>query len=149
MIFLGSDHGGFKLKEQLKRELKTAKLPFKDMGAHRLDSSDDYPLIAARVAQAVSRGLAHCGILLCRSGVGMSVAANKIRGIRATVTTDTWLIGRGRRDDNVNVLALPADRLSITAAWPIVRAFLRTPFRGAIRDRRRQRQIRQLEHGRR
>lgn len=149
MIFLGSDHGGFKLKEQLARRLQAAKRPFKDMGAHRLDSSDDYPLIAARVARAVSRGSAHRGILFCRSGVGMSVAANKIRGIRATVATDTWLAGRARRDDDVNVLALPADKLSIAAAWPIVRAFLRTPFRGASRNRRRLRQIKQLEHAQR
>lgn len=149
MIFLGSDHGGIKLKEQLKHKLQAAKLPFKDMGAYRLNSSDDYPLIAARVAQAVSRDSAHRGILLCRSGVGMSVAANKIHGIRATVATDAWLAGRARRDDDVNILTLPADRLSIAAAWKIVQTFRRTKFRRSSRDRRRRRQIRQLEHGRR
>ncbi len=146
MIYIGADHGGFKLKEQLKRRLRTAKLPFKDLGAHRLDATDDYPLFAARVARAVSRSDKHRGILLCRSGVGVSVAANKIRGVRATVASDSWMAARARRDDNINVLALPADRLTIGAAWKIVRAFLTTKFRNAARDRRRIRQIKALEH---
>lgn len=147
MIYLGSDHGGYKLKEQLKRKLGTAKLPFKDLGAHRLDPTDDYPLFAARVARAVSRNDKHRGILLCRSGVGVAVSANKIRGIRSTVASDGWFAARARRDDNVNVLALPADRLDLATAWKIARAFLNTKFRNAARDRRRLRQIQSIERG--
>jgi RpiB/LacA/LacB family sugar-phosphate isomerase len=111
--------------------------------------TDDYPLFAARVAQAVSRNNKHQGILLCRSGVGVAVVANKIPSIRASVASDTWLAARARRDDNINVLTLPADRLAITAVWKIVRAFLDTGFRNAARDRRRLRQIKAIEHAKR
>ncbi len=146
MLFLGSDHGGFKLKQQLKRKLMQARYDVSDLGAHQLDPDDDYPLIAFRVARAVIRHSSHRGILLCRSGVGAAVAANKINGIRATVATDAWLAGRARRDDDINVLTLPADRLNTAAAWKIVQAFLRTKFRRSPRDRRRLQQIKAIEH---
>ncbi|MBI4093052.1 MAG: RpiB/LacA/LacB family sugar-phosphate isomerase [Candidatus Kerfeldbacteria bacterium] len=146
MLYLGTDHGGYKLKEQLKHMLAKAKIPFIDIGARRLDPSDDYPPIAARVARAVTRDQGNRGILLCRSGVGVAVVANKVMGVRATVAPDPWLARRARRDDNINVLALPADRLTAAASWKIIRTFLATRFRNTTRDRRRIRQIKAIEH---
>lgn len=145
MIYLGSDHGGYKLKETLKRILRKSRIPFRDVGPRRFNSRDDYPPIAARVARAVARDPKHRGILLCRSGVGVCIAANKVKGVRAVLAGDTWIAKRARRDDDANVICLPSERLKPAAAWAVVRAFLRQPFRNAARDRRRLQQIKRLE----
>lgn len=145
LIYLGTDHGGYELKEQIKRKLQTAKLPFKDLGAHQHDPTDDYPLIAAQVARAVSRSSQHRGVLLCRSGVGVNIVANKTKNIRAVQAADVWTAERARRDEDANILSLPADRLSTKDAWKIIRVWLSAPFRNSARDRRRLRQIQSIE----
>lgn len=147
MIYLGSDHGGFKLKEALKQSLTRARIRFVDCGATSLDPHDDYPYYARAVARAVANGRSHRGIVLCRSGVGVEIVANKIRGIRATVAEDVWIATRARRDDNANVLALPADRLTRARAWSIVKAWLATDYRAAKRDVRRLKQLSRIDHG--
>lgn len=147
MLFLGTDHGGFRLKEQLKRALQSHGLRFVDLGAHQLDSRDDYPLIAERVTRAVAKHKANRGILLCRSGVGVNIVANKKRNIRAVQAADVWTAKRARRDEDANILSLSADKLSTKDAWKIIRAWLSAPFRNSVRDRRRLRQIQSIERG--
>lgn len=145
MLYLGSDHGGFRLKEKLKGNLQRLRIPFTDLGPNRIVPDDDYPLIAKRVALAVQKQAAHRGIVLCRSGVGANIAVNKVRGIRAVNGSDVWTVLRGRRDDNTNVLTLGSERLTSTQTWLIVRAWLTGRFRNASRDRRRFRQIKAIE----
>ena len=149
MLYLAADHGGFRLKENLKRRLAKAGFTFRDFSSSQATLNDDYPILAGRVAAKVSQGSNDRGLLLCRSGVGMGIVANKFRGVRAVVASDVWTARRSRRDENVNVLTLPAERLAGPAAWAIVRAWLAQPFRNAARDRRRLRQLQRFERGRR
>lgn len=145
MIYLGADHGGFTMKETIKRKLARARIPFIDCGAQSYDRFDDYPLIARTVARAVAGHPRHRGILFCRSGVGVTVVANKVRGIRSVLAEDAWIARRARRDENANILALPAEHLTPAQLWTIITAWRTTRYRGAPRDRRRLRQIRTIE----
>lgn len=148
MLYLDADHGGFKLKEGLRLRLSRAGIAYRDLGPTRPSRTDDYPIPAQRVARSVSRGPRHRGLLICRSGVGMAIVANKVRGVRAVLAADAWTARRARRDEDANVLALGADRLTAAAAWRIVRAWLTAPFRNAARDRRRLREIQRIERAR-
>lgn len=145
MLYIGADHGGYKLKELLKHHLEKSRIPFRDLGARSLNPQDDYPPIAQKVARAVARGRRAGGVLLCRSGVGVAIVANKVKGVRAVLAPDAWLATRAKRDEDANVLCLPAERLTAAQAWQIVRAWRAAPFRGAARDRRRLRQIQRIE----
>ncbi len=148
MIYIGADHGGFSLKESLKRRLRRKRVAFEDVGAFEYDSDDDYPRIARSVTSAVKRNARNRGIIICRSGVGASIAANKVRGIQAVLADDAWTAGRGRRDENANVLALGAEHVTEPQAWRIVTAWLTTRYRNTARDRRRLRQISATERAR-
>ncbi len=141
MIYLGADHGGFRLKERLKQVLARTRRPFVDLGSFKYDAADDYPLIAARVARAVQRHPGSRGLLLCRSGVGVSIVANRYRRIRCVLASEAWGAARARRDEDANVLALPSERLSTNEAISIMNVWFRTTFRNAARDRRRLREI--------
>lgn len=145
MLYLGADHGGFSMKRALARRLTRARIPFRDLGAVRLDPNDDYPVYARKVALAVRRKKGNQGIVMCRSGAGASIAANKVRGIRCVLAESVWTVKRARRDDNVNMLALGADRLTSGAAWKIVQAWRGTAFRHATRDIRRLSEIKAIE----
>jgi ribose 5-phosphate isomerase B len=145
VIYLVADHGGFRAKERLKRALGRQRRRVEDLGPARLDPSDDYPPAAARLALAVHRSAQHRGIALCRSGVGMAVVANKFPGIRAVTAVDPWSARRARQDEDANVLALAADRLTDDAILRISQAFLTTRFAAIPRYRRRLRQIRKIE----
>lgn len=147
MLFLGADHGGFQMKEQLKRVLAAQGIPFRDLGAVRYVREDDFPFIAVRVARAVAKSPAHRGVLLCRSGVGMALAANKVRGIRAVQAGSVAIAVRSRREEDTNVLALASDFLSFVAARLILRRWLREPFRPLERYQRRLQQLQRLDHG--
>jgi ribose 5-phosphate isomerase B len=147
MIYIGADHGGFKLKERLKSRLRTANIPYTDLGFHVLNPDDDYPIITACVARSVTKNKQHRGIIICRSGVGTSIAANKIRGVRAVLAHDAWTVARARRDDDVNVLCIGSEHPNAKNYWTIIQTFLRTRFRNAKRDRRRLKQIQNIEHG--
>lgn len=145
MLYIGADHGGFKLKQALVSRLQQAGLPVKDVGANRLNPADDYPLMAASLAALVARRPIHQGILLCRSGVGVNIVANKIRGIRAVLANDTWTAKRARRDENANILCLAAERLQPATAMRIIRAWMKQSPRGTVRDRRRLAQLSAIE----
>lgn len=146
MIYLGADHGGYRLKESLKKRLTKERIRFVDCGADMLNPHDDYPAFARAVAKAVAKSSRHRGIVLCRSGVGVDIVANKTRGVRSVVAADVWLAKRSRRDDNTNVIALPAERVTGRKAWAIVSAWLDTKYRATARDTRRLRQIASIEH---
>ena len=129
VIALGADHAGVDLKDALKRSLEERGLTVHDVGTHGA-SSVDYPDYAAQVADAVAHGRADRGILVCGSGVGMAIAANKVPGIRASVITDVEAAGLAREHNDLNVLTLGARRTSAGEAARIVGAFLDTPFAG-------------------
>lgn len=147
MIFLGADHGGFPLKERVKVWLRGQGWSVVDLGARRLRPTDDYPLIARRVALAVRRRTGGRGILLCRSGIGMAMVANKVRGVRAVQALSPAVVVRSRREEATNVLALAADWTSLTAAKRLIARWLATPFRPLARYRRRLRQVDRLHPG--
>ncbi|MBE3072135.1 MAG: ribose 5-phosphate isomerase B, partial [Acidobacteria bacterium] len=128
-VALGADHAGFQLKEEVRRYLDALRVPYQDFGTHT-PASVDYPGFAARVAGAVASGEFDRGILVCGTGIGMAIVANKTAGIRAAPISDLESARLGREHNDINILALagrltPADR-----ALEIVRLFLDTPFAG-------------------
>lgn len=144
MIYLGADHNGFALKERLRRHLEQHGYEVADVGARTLALDDDYPDFAAAVARGVAKS-GELGILLCGSGHGMAIAANKVRGIRAVVCPTVASARASRRDDHANVLALPAWELSWPKTKAVVSTWLRTTPSGAARHRRRIGKITRLE----
>ena len=146
-IFLGADHRGFELKEKMKEWLKDHGYTVEDFGAQKLEPEDDYPDFAIAVAEKVAENPEeHRGILLCGSGHGMDIAANKIKGIRATVVMSAEFAKRAREHNNVNIISLAADWTSPSDAAEIVRTFLETPFSGEERHVRRLRKIGNIEN---
>lgn len=144
-IFIGADHRGFALKNILYKQLVARGHEVVDCGPQRLDPQDDYPDYAQKVAGGVAAHQESRGILLCGSGVGMDVVANKVRGVRATAGYKSDEVVHGRARDNINVLSLSADSLSSADAEALVELFLMTPFGGAERDVRRQQKISDIE----
>ncbi len=144
-IFLGADHGGFELKEQLKKWLEQIGAKVVDCGAFELDSTDDYPLFAAQVAQKVASNSDSLGMLICRSGGGMTIAANKIRGIRAVEVFDVRSAVHAREHNHANVISLGGDYLKYREAQSVIQAFIDTQPSNDQRHLRRIDQIKQLE----
>lgn len=145
-IFLGADHRGFELKEKLKEWLKDKGYAVEDMGAHELNPEDDYPDFAFAVAEKIAENpREHRGVLFCGSGVGMDIAANKIKGVHATVAWNRESAEQARAHDDVNVISLAADWTPPEQAGEIVRAFLEAPFSGEERRVRRLDKIREIE----
>ena len=134
-IWIGADHAGVALKEQIKGLLRSDRHEVTDRGAHS-DESVDYPDFAASVAQGVSSGRAERGILVCGTGIGMAIAANKISGVRAAVCHDLETVRLSRRHNQANVLALGARTLDAELALSMVREWLRVGFEGGRHDRR-------------
>ena len=135
-VALGADHGGFTLKNELVARLhKTCEIL--DLGAHAFDQDDDYPDFALAVAQAVASGQAQRGILICGSGVGACIAANKVPGLRACLCHDTYSAHQGVEHDNMNILCLGARVVGLELATEIVKAFINANFSGETRHRRR------------
>ncbi len=148
-IFIGADHGGFELKAVLKQHLAERSYQLTDCGAHVFDSDDDYPKFAVAVAEAVraaqAAGQEALGVLVCRSSAGMTIAANKVRGVRA-VSIDSLDSARHAREHNdAHVASISGDWLEPDAALELVETFLQTPFRNDARHLRRIEQILQYE----
>ncbi|MDD5383127.1 MAG: ribose 5-phosphate isomerase B [Candidatus Margulisbacteria bacterium] len=139
-IAIGSDHAGFKLKEIVKNYLKRKKLEFKDFGASS-EESVDYPDYAFPVAEAVARGEFDRGILICGSGVGVTITANKVKGIRAVNAYDTYSAKQSRQHGDCNVLCLAGRKLTRAKATKIVDVWLKTEFSGEERHLRRIKKI--------
>jgi ribose 5-phosphate isomerase B len=146
VIYFGADHRGFKLKETLKDFLHGQGYEVADLGAATYEQGDDYPDFAAAVAKKVSaEPEGDRGILICGSGIGMDVVANKFRGVRAAVAISADQIYSARHDDNANVLSLASDFISEEDAKKIAGVFVATPFSGEERHRRRLNKISQIE----
>ncbi len=154
-IYLGADHGGLQLKEAIKARLIAAKYPVSDVGAFSLDPADDYPMYALPVAQAVGATddftkpwqTRDKGILFCRSGAGMEIAANKVAGIRAAAGFTEELVKFNREHDDINILCLYGDHLTPEAAWQLVEVWLATEFSQEARHLRRLDEITAIEKG--
>jgi len=146
MIFVGTDHRGYHLKEQVKLWLRQWGLPFEDLGNNELDEEDDYPDFAAKVAEKVSsHEQESVGIVICGSGVGVDVVANKFSKIRCGLGFSAQQIKFARKDDDINILALPADFLSYKKAKKIVAVFLQAEFEGEEKQKRRIKKIIEIE----
>ena len=136
MIGIGSDHGGFALKEAIKKHLEERGLEYKDFGTYS-DASCDYPVYGRAVAKAVAAGECELGILICGTGIGISITANKVPGIRAALCSDCFSAEATRQHNNANILALDARVLGEGLALKIVDTFLDTPFSNDERHVRR------------
>jgi len=134
-IAIGADHAGFTLKQQIAEVLRQAGHQVIDDGANSTESSD-YPDYAAKVAQAVADGTVDRGILVCDTGVGMAIAANKINGVRAALAVNPDEVQLTRRHNDANVLAIGAKYTDAAAAGEFVKLFLETPFDGGRHQRR-------------
>ncbi len=143
-VVIGSDHGGYILKGKLLEFLKEAGIETLDVGAHD-DNPSDYPDFARLVAESIISGQAERGILICGSGVGATVAANKFPGIRASVCHDTYSARQGVEDDDMNVLCLGARVIGEELAKEVVRAFLYARYKALDRYERRLDMIRRIE----
>jgi ribose 5-phosphate isomerase B len=144
-VGIATDHGGFNLKEELVKQLAEAGHEVVEFGAYQLNEGDDYPdyiipLAQAVVAQEVDRGVAICG-----SGVGASVCANKIRGIRAALIHDHFSARQGVEDDHMNILCMGGRTVGPAVAWDLVQTFLAAEFSKAQRHLRRLEKIASLE----
>ena len=143
-VGLAADHGGFEMKQQLAK-LIVAGHEVVDFGNKAYDANDDYPDFAIPLARAISRGDVERGVLLCGSGVGASVAANKIIGVRAAVCHDDFSARQGVEDDDLNILCLGGRTTGLAVAWDCTKSFLDAKFSGAERHRRRLAKVAQLE----
>lgn len=144
-VYLGADHRGFRLKEKIKEWLNDWEYKFKDLGAHELNPKDDYTLYAEKVGSIVGKEKGARGVLLCGSGVGVDVAANKFDGVRASIGKTPEQIKAGRSDDNMNILVIAADYTKEDEAKKMVKTFLETKFEGKARQKRRLSDIEKIE----
>jgi len=143
-IAIGADHGGFALKTKLIPWLQKAGFEVADLGTHS-PTPCDYPRIGYKVAATVAEGRFDRGVLLCKSGIGMAVVANKVRGIRAGVCADAFDAKRSRSHNDANILVIGAQKLGLSQVRRIVKTWCATPFEAGGRHERRVRQIAALE----
>lgn len=135
MIALGSDHGGFELKERIKAYLEKEQLPYQDFGCDSKESCD-YPVFGRAAAEAVANGTCDKGIVICTTGIGISIAANKVKGIRCALCSDPLSAEMTRRHNDANMLAMGAGMIGGNLAERITSVFLNTPFEGGRHARR-------------
>jgi len=138
MLYIGADHRGFNLKEEIKKFLTEKNYQFEDMGNFKHDPNDDYTDFAKLVAQKVSeKPEEHKGILICGSGVGVDITANKFHGVRSALADDIETAKQSREHDDTNVLSLPADEVDFNLAKKIISIWLETPFSNGEKYKRR------------
>ncbi len=135
MIALGCDHGGLEIKNAIIEELKKKGVEYVDLGTTTTDSVD-YPVYAKKICDEVVSGRCEKGILCCGTGIGMSIAANKVRGIRAAVLSDAFSAEMTRRHNNSNVLCLGGRVINSAKAVELANIFLETPYEGGRHDKR-------------
>jgi ribose 5-phosphate isomerase B len=144
-IGIATDHGGFGLKEELVNQLRGVGHEVIDFGAHELNEQDDYPDFVTPLARAVATGKVDRGVAICGSGVGASVCANKIQGIRAALIHDHFSARQGVEDDHMNVLCMGGRTVGPAVAWDLVQTFLAAEFSQAGRHLRRLEKVASLE----
>jgi len=145
-IGIAADHGGYELKEYLVGMLRAAGLEVRDFGDRKPEPTDDYPDFVVPLARAVAGGEVECGVAICGSGVGASVVANKVAGVRACLIHETFSAHQGVEDDDMNLICLGGLVVGHAAAWELVATFLRARFSGAERHLRRLAKIADLEN---
>ena len=136
-VGIASDHGGFVLKEQIAELMRGAGHEVVDFGAHQLSPGDDYPDYVIPLANAVATGKVDRGVALCGSGVGASICANKVAGVRAGLIHDIFSAHQGVEDDDMNVFSLGGKVIGSALAWELIETFLKARFSGAERHQRR------------
>lgn len=144
MLFLGADHAGFEAKDIIKEYLSQIKVPFEDLGAETMTPGDDYPDYAEKVIVRVAKGFGQ-GILVCDTGIGMCIAANKIDGVRAALCTSVLMAQRAREHNNANVICLGAALNSQQELVDIVRTWMDTPYSEEERHIRRNKKVALIE----
>jgi ribose 5-phosphate isomerase B len=144
-IGIATDHGGFSLKEELVTNLRKEGHEVVDFGAHELNPSDDYPDFVIPLAEAVAAGKVDRGVAICGSGVGASVCANKIHGIRAALIHDHFSAKQGVEDDHMNILCMGGRTVGPAVAWDLVKAYLAATFSNDPRHLRRLSKVASLE----
>lgn len=135
-VAVGCDHGGYVLKDRVIKTLHSLEAEVVDFGCDSAEKSVDYPEFALKVAEAVANGNCELGVVMCGTGIGISIAANKVRGIRAAVATNTFMAEFTRRHNDANVLALGGRVVSPDEAEEIVRAWFNASFEGGRHSRR-------------
>lgn len=145
MIYIASDHRGFELKEKIKEHLSDEGKAYSDLGTKQNEEKVDFSDFAFRVGERIQDAPGDVGILLCGSGVGMNIAVNKVKGIRAALCANEYFVKAGRTDDDMNVLVLASDATEPEEAFAMVDAFLSTPFDTAERRVRRLQKITDYE----
>jgi len=144
-IGIATDHGGFALKEELLTRLRAAGHEMVDFGAHSLEPADDYPDFVFPLARAVAAGEVERGIAICGSGVGASVCANQVRGVRACLIHDHFSARQGVEDDHMNILCMGGRTVGPEVAWDLVRTFVEAVF---SHEERHLRRLAKVESGR-
>lgn len=129
MLLIGSDHGGYNLKEEIKKYLTEIGVEFEDVGTNSTERTD-YPIFAKEVASAISIGKSEKGILICSSGCGMTIAANKFKGVRACLMINDYEAELAKGDNDINCLVLSARNTDINEAVKIIRTWIATEFKG-------------------
>lgn len=145
MIAIGNDHAGFELKDAVISVLKELNKEYKDFGCYSTDKAE-YPVYAQKVADSVKKGECECGILICGTGIGISIAANKVKGIRAAAVSDPFSAKMCKVHNNANIIAFGARTIGSEIAKSIVREWLSAEFEGA-RHQERLDQITAIENG--
>ncbi len=144
-VGIAADHGGFELKEKLREYLRQTNFEVVDYGAKNFDKDDDYPDYIIPLARAIAKGSVQKGIAVCGSGVGASVAASKIEGVRAAVITDVFSAHQGVEDDDMNIICLGGRVVADELAKDLVKAFLAASYVPNVRHKRRLDKVRELE----
>jgi len=145
-IFIGADHRGFELKNQLKEWMASVGHQVEDCGAHQFEKADDYPDYAEAVGEKIAEDPNARGILICGSGAGMDIAANKINGVRSSIGFNIEQVKAARNDDNLNILVLACNYLMFDDAKALTEIFLATPYDPTDNHARRLLKIKNLEN---
>ena len=145
LVGIAADHGGFELKKHLIENLKSAHYEIRDFGAYDLEPDDDYPDFVVPLAAAIASGDVDRGIAVCGSGVGACIAANKIRGVRASLIHESYSAQQGVEDDNMNMICLGGKVIGSVFAWHLVQTFLKTNYKDEPRFQRRLAEVAELE----
>ena len=145
-VGIAADHGGYTLKGEVAASLHSAGYEVVDFGAHQFNPEDDYPDFIIPLAKAIASGQVERGVALCGSGVGASIAANKVSGVRAALIHDVFSAHQGVEDDDMNVICLGGKVIGPALAWELIQTFLSAQFSGAERHRRRLAKVQVLDN---
>ena len=146
MIYLGADHRGYNLKEEIKKFFELEKIEFKDLGNLNYDENDDYPdFVKKVVGKVLSNPKEDKGILICGTGIGMSIAANKFKGIKAGLCLSGYMAKRAIEEDDINILCLAADITDVETSKKIIKEWLKAKFKNEERHKRRIEKIFEIE----